>query len=91
MGCISANTYKVGACISASAYRVGGISASAYRVGSGVGADVHRIGGISVTVGLICTNNNRKYVIVEPTEVQWVTEAIDATYFITSNTDWMIT
>lgn len=69
---------------------MGCINANAYRLGGCIGASAHRVGGISVSVGLICTNGREKYLMVSPTEVQWVTTSMDATYFITSNTDWIV-
>ena len=79
MGCINVNTELLGG-ITTNAEREGGISTYA-----------ERLAGITVTVGLICSIAQGKFLRVTPEEVQWVTIEDPAVYEILSNLDWTIT
>lgn len=77
-------------CITVSAERIGGITAEAERVG-GINAYAERLGGITVTVALICSVAQGKYLRVTPEETQWVTIDNPVMYNVLTNLDWTLT
>lgn len=76
-------------CINVSISRVDGISANTSRL-DGINAATTRLGGIMITTSLVCDYSIGKYLIVVPTEVQWVDVSLFADYNVSSNTNWLI-
>ena len=64
-------------CISINIERQSGIYASAYRKD-----------GINASASLFCETGTGNYLLVTPTETQWVTVEISADYNVSSNTNW---
>lgn len=76
-------------CITAKAWREGGISAGCSRIG-GITAGCHRVGAIFASCSVVCETNITLYLRVSPQEVQWITDSTGVNYEVFSNTSWNV-
>lgn len=45
---------------------------------------------MNISCGIVCTVSNDPYLIISPSEVQWITDDIGVLFTVNSNTEWMV-
>ena len=63
----------------------------AYKLNFKIHAHIYKASRpIKVNCALVCSGFNNSYLIVTPKTVQWISEYIEAEYFVRSNVNWIV-